>query len=115
MPAKYTTVTTSSLTAGERLYIQRRRMGWTVQQAAKRARTTVSLYRAWEKGRTESDIPSVGLGQLTPQEKCVIMRRRSGKLAVEVAAELGCCRLWLRQMENCTADVGRLLEYWRIR
>lgn len=114
MSAKYTTMTTSSLTPGERLFIQRRREGWTVGQAANRAKTTVYQYRAWEQDR-ESGAPSPGLGQLTPQEKCVIARRRSGKTTAQVAKDVGCCRLWLRQMEDGRAPVERLQEHWRVR
>lgn len=114
MSAKFTTLTTSSLTPGERLFLQRRREGWTIGQAAKQYKTSVYRFRAWEQDR-ESGAPSPRLGQLTPQEKCVIMRRRSGKTTAQVAKEVGCCRLWLRQMEDGRADVARLQEYWQVR
>lgn len=114
MSTKYQNLTTSMLTTGERLFLQRRREGWTVGQAAKRAKTTVYQYRAWERDAAEG-AKAPGLGNLTPQEKCVVMRRRSGKSTAQVAKEVGCCRLWLRQMEDGRAEVARLLEHWRVR
>lgn len=114
MSARFETMTVSSLSRGERLYLLRRRKNRTIEQAARSLKVSVHCYRAWERD-VQEDAPVVGLGQLTPQEKCVVMRRRSGKTTAQVAKEVGCCRLWLRQMEDGRADVAKLQEHWRVR
>ena len=112
---KSVSITVSDLTLPERLRIQRIREGWTVAQAAKRHKVKISVYRAWEHGKTEEGAPTVAIGNLTTQEKCVLMRLRSKKTTLQVAKEVKCCRLWLRMMEDGRADVTRLQEFWRIR
>lgn len=99
-------------TRGESLLLHRRRKGMSQADAAREYGVSPDRYRDWEKDRRLRDQPRRHLGQLKPHEVCLLLRRRAGKTQREVAADLGCTRLWLVQMENGSAPVDRLREYW---
>lgn len=111
-------LTTKDLTPGERVYLERRRHGWTMAAAAEW--WGVSLYRLerWELD-AESDsgpsVPRVSLGRLTQGEAMHILRRRAGVSAAAMAELLGVSRWWLCRMESGTAPADRLADYWRAR
>jgi len=89
---------TSSLSAGERLLIDRRRKGESQRQAAKRLGVSLYRYRRWE--RSEEQPPKLmPLGMLKLHEKCFLTRRRADVPAHVVALELGVSDEWLTQME----------------
>jgi len=99
-------------TKGESLLLHRRRKGLNQIEAAKEYGVHPDRYREWEADRRLDDQPCQHLGQLKPHEVCFLLRRRSGKKQREIAAALGCTRLWLIQMESGNAPVERLREYW---
>ena len=99
-------------TKGESLLLHRRRKGLNQIEAAKEYDVHVDKYRDWEADRRPDDQPRRRLGELKPHEVCFLLRRRAGKTQREVAAALGCTRLWVIQMEDGKAPVERLREYW---
>lgn len=99
-------------TKGESLLLHRRRKGLNQIEAAKEYDVPVDKYRDWEADRRLDDQPRRHLGELKPHEVCFLLRRRSGKTQREIAAALGCTRLWVIQMEDGKAPVERLREYW---
>jgi hypothetical protein len=101
-------------TKGESLLLHRRRKGLNQIEAAKEYDVPVDKYRDWEADRRLDDQPRRHLGELKPHEVCFLLRRRAGKTQREVAAALGCTRLWVIQMEDGKAPVERLREYWNI-
>ncbi len=103
---------TRSITAGERLLINRRRFNQSQKDAAKEFKVKLYRYRAWESD--ERDPPSVSIGRLEPYEACVIKRKRAGMLVRELAEKLGCCAWWLCQMEYGEAPVDALVAFWGI-
>lgn len=100
-------------TAGESLVIWRRRENLNQVQAAALKEVHPDIYREWEADKREKDQPRYHAGELKPNEACYLLRRRSGKLQRDVAAEMGISRLWVIQMEDGSAPVDRLLEYWK--
>lgn len=103
-----------SPTNAEKLLIERRRLGQTQVEAARRYRVTRALYGAWERLGTEAEIraPTVRIGSLQPHERCLLYRRRAGFTQARVAEELQCCRWQVNQMERGLASVDNLLWYW---
>lgn len=99
-------------TKGESLLLHRRRKNLNQIEAAKEYDVHVDKYRDWEADRRQDDQPSQHLGELKPHEVCFLLRRRAGKTQREVAAALGCTRIWLIQMESGNAPVKRLREHW---
>lgn len=99
-------------TKGESLLLHRRRKGLNQIEAAKEYGVPPNRYREWEADCRLDDQPLQRLGQLKPHEVCLLLRRRSGKTQREIAAALGCTRLWVIQMEGGKAPVERLREYW---
>lgn len=99
-------------TRGESLLLHRRRKNLNQIEAAKEYDVHVDKYRDWEADRRLDDQPRHHLGELKPHEVCYLLRRRAGKTQREVAAALGCTRLWLIKMESGNAPVERLREYW---
>lgn len=114
---KYVSLMTSDLTQGERLYVFRHRRGHDIPTMAHKLRVSTYRYRLMERDKCEQGgtITDVGVGPMTPQEKCLVMKLRSKKTSAKVAKELGCSRMWLRMMENGEAEVARLQEYWKVR
>lgn len=100
-------------TREESLILWRRRNGYTQQQAAAEYCVSLDRYREWESGNP-SNSPRQHLGLLRPHEVCYLLRRRSGKLQREIAAEIGLTRLWVIKMEAGTAPIERLREYWGV-
>lgn len=101
-------------TKGESLLIWRRREGLNQTRAAEEFGVHVDKYREWEADRSLPDQPRKHLGQLKPHEVCVLYRRRAGLTQKEVAARVGCTRLWVIQMEDGSAPADRLREFWGV-
>ncbi len=101
-------------TRGEILLLYRRRKGLNQIDAAKEYGVHPDHYRDWEADRRLDDQPQQHLGQLSHNEICYLLRRRSGKTQREVAAAIGCTRLWLIRMEKGKAPIDRLRQYWGI-
>lgn len=105
----------------ERALIARRRLGWSQLQMARAMGLRPRQYVLFEAGKPSCcsrgwlrahgvDIGRVG--KLRTYERCVIMRRRSGKTQAQVARELGCSRRWVTLMELGRAPCDDLTWYW---
>lgn len=101
-------------TRGESLVIWRRREGLNQVDAAAKYGVHPDRYRDWEADKRDDDQPRKHLGQLKPHEVCYLLRRRAGKTQREVAAAIGMTRLWVIKMEEGTAPVERLREFWGV-
>jgi len=104
------------LTHPERLLIHRRRLGFTQAQAAQHHGLQNHIYARMENGdaRYTNNMPKVAVkaSGLKSHERCLLMRRRCGKIQEEVAAELKCSRYWLNMMELGNVPCDDLLWYW---
>ena len=100
------------LTRGERLLIQRRRLGERQSEAALRHGVSSSMYGKWERDVTEGPAMVMMIWRLEAHERCLLYRRRCGKGQAEVAKDLGRCRLWINRMERGDAPCSELLGYW---
>lgn len=101
----------SDLTPGEKLYLDRKRNGLNMTEAATEYEVGLAKYRAWEHDAAEG-APSPALGKLTQQDEFLILRRRSGKTIKELCVEVDCCPWWFRQMELGIVPNDRLVEFW---
>ncbi len=99
-----------TLTAGERLLIDRRRSRLTQREAAKAWDVSRYQYRIWEV-RSE-DPPSVELGLIWNHERCYLLRIRAGIEQKDLAVKLGVSRWWLCRMEYGEAPIDALVEWW---
>ena len=104
-------IKSSELTKGEKLLMERRRLGLTQSAMAKKMKVSLYVYRRWETDSVE-DAPSVNIGRLTDYEQCYLMRKRSGNSLQETANKLQVCRWWLCQMERGEAPIDRLIKFW---
>ena len=99
------------LNASERFLIERRRKGLGRDAAGRPYKVNGRIYGAWENG--QGDMPKApSVTGLTAAERCLIMRRRSGKTQEQVAKELKCSRFWVRLMEKGRAPCDDLTWYW---
>lgn len=106
-------IKTSELTKGMKLRVERRRRKQTQQQAAKRHKVHVSIYRAWEKDDdAEKKAPSVPLGKLQVHEQCWIRRQLKHFTIEDLSRKMKKCRWWIIQMERGDAPVQSLKDYW---
>lgn len=102
----------SDLSAGEKLTLERRRVGRSQREAAAAYGVSLYRYRAWEEDR-EGDQPTVHLGRLRPWERCYILRCRAGIPLKDAPARMGVTRWWLCQMEYGRAPLSpALLQFW---
>lgn len=98
---------------GESLVIWRRRNGLSQKQAAQVCGVSPDRYREWESGNVASP-KRYHAGQLTPQEMCILLRRRKGWTQEELARRMGCTRTWIQNMETGKAPADRLRTYWGV-
>ena len=102
----------SDLTAGERLLIERRRVGLTQPEAAKQFRVSVSHYSRWERDKIPA--PKTALPNLYDHEICLLLRRRQGITQLQLSKMMGRCRWRINQMEYGTVDSTPLVKYWKL-
>lgn len=111
------------LTAGECLFLNRRREGLNQDEKAEIFRMSRHMYAAIERDEISSNsascwaIPRSALslrGGVKDHERCVILRRRAGPShrQRDVATVLGVSRLWINKMETGQEDCTRLLSHW---
>lgn len=103
-----------ALTEGERLLIERRRLGENQSQAAKRHGVRFDTYSWWERDLRSGDRPHVKIGKLSRGETCFILRRRLGLTRKQVADKVGVSGFWITQMEKEKANSTRLGEFWDV-
>jgi len=110
------------LSVGEQLFLARRRVRETHQQAAKRWGVCGEVYLNWENDRPARLRPNMEkLPTLSPHpnESCVIARRRwnlkhpKDKVGQARLGEiLGVSRIWIYRMERGLESCDRLVQYW---
>lgn len=108
-------VTFQTLSQAEKLRLWRGRLGLNQEQAGKRFGVSGWTYGEMERG--DQPVPVYawrGEFRVRDHEKCLIYRLRSGVTQEHVAAELGCSRAWVNQMEAGEAPCVRLIEYWEL-
>jgi len=105
------------LTDGERLLIARRRSGESQETIARRHGITRNVYGRIERDDEEfrAGIALPELGELTDDEKCLLLRRRSGLTQEECAEYLGVTRFWFNQMETGKVPCSDLVKFWESR
>lgn len=104
------------LTLGEQLLIARRRSGESQETVARRLGMTRNVYGRVERDDEDvSGIPVPELGELTQDEICLILRRRSGLTQEECAEKMGCTRFWFNQMETGKVSSAELVKFWESR
>lgn len=105
------------LTDGEKLLIARRRSGESQETIARRHGITRNVYGRIERDdedfRASIAIPE--LGELADDEKCLLLRRRSGLTQEECAEDLGVTRFWFNQMEMGKVSCSELVKFWESR
>lgn len=107
-----------SLSNAEKYLIRRRRLGLTQAEFATDLGVTRKAYNQFEKGYGSNPGLRGGvwlhmtLRNLSPEERCLILRRRAQRTQAQVARDIGCSRWWVLQMERGTAPVDTLVEYW---
>ena len=108
----------AGLTAGERLFLWRRRMGLTQAEASDRIGLTRTAYAEVERSAAAAPlqlIPWCGPPCLSIGERCLIYRLRAGIHQHRVAIELGRTRAIVSAMERDRSNCEVLLMYWRWR
>lgn len=76
------------------------------------------LYGQWERGEVEipeevlEDISIHENEDITDLDRCVILRKRSGKDQRVCAGEMGISRQWFNYMERGERNSQPLFEYW---
>jgi transcriptional regulator with XRE-family HTH domain len=104
------------LTRGERLFIERRRLGESQKQAAARYEATLTRYSRWERDIEDEPLlglqPLISAALLTPYERAVIHRRRAGITQGELARRLGRSKMHIRKIELGVIGNTELIEYW---
>lgn len=102
-----------TLSLAEKLLLWRRRKQWNQNEAAKFYGVAYVTYNFAESGKIK-DFPykEVDLLPLLDHEKCFVLRRRSGKMQEEIAAEINCSVYWLRLQELGRVSASKLLTYW---
>tara|TARA_R110002167_G_scaffold143958_2_gene333640 strand:- start:2983 stop:3303 length:321 start_codon:yes stop_codon:yes gene_type:complete len=104
-------LTTSEVTNGERLLIERRRADQNQTAAATSYDVSEWQYRQCESDESDR-IPAPPIGKLRDYESAMLMRRRQGMKRTELAAELGISGWWLTRMERGQIPADRLVNYW---
>lgn len=105
----------SDLTRGEKIYLHRKRLGYTQFEMAVDLGVGLSEYRAMELDEEGTRPPYTTLHKLEPHEACATWRRREGISKEQLALELGVTSYWVGRMEAGTAPVKRLAKYWEAR
>lgn len=102
-----------NLRNNEQFFIWRRRLGLTQGQAAQRLRISRYAYCLLERQGVVGVCVVPPQKNLTPVEKCTLLRIRKGMTQAALARKLGITRFWLRQMELGKGNPTRLINYWR--
>jgi len=100
------------LTAGERLFLQRRRLGEDQKTAAKKHGVGFIHYGQSERINRFFPKHIEPITEVKDYEWCVIVRRRKKLKQRELAEELKVCKLWLLKMETGQIQATRLVQYW---
>jgi hypothetical protein len=98
----------------EKLVVLRHRLGLSQRQMAYEEDVPLRQLQRMESGERPltPGLKAVRVTDLSPGERCFIMRLRAGKTQAHVARELRCCRRWVMLMETGRAPADDLLWYW---
>lgn len=107
----------SDLSTGERVLINRRRLGVTQRVLAPRLGLTRRQLQDLEAGTfrfqvNEATIGFSSLDDLAENEVCVVLRHRSGKSMLDLEVALGVSRSWIYEMESGRESCDKLRAYW---
>lgn len=95
------------------MILYRRRLGISQTQMAALLGIHRETYGRLERGKkVQVEIEQPSLGELSKEEFCFLVRRRSGKTQEECADAMGITRYWFNLMELGKAPSGPLEEYW---
>ncbi len=101
------------LSRGEKLLIDRLRIGESQLQAAVRFGVSEFIYGQVERGyETPWDLEAPSVGSLAGHERCVLHRRRTTMTQQALANEVKRSRAWVILMEQGAKDCSDLLLYW---
>lgn len=102
----------TDLTRAERVSIERRRSGLSARDFARAAGVGFVTLWTWETGRRDPPdwaVPSPSeIGDLTPQERCWVARRRAGMTTREAGVRLGLSATTISMMERGLRSPRRL-------
>lgn len=116
LPKRTGSTITSELSEGERALIYRRRMGISQKNMASSFGLSRRAYSEKEVDDTltlpDSFRIVVFASELTPGEKCLLWRRRSGWTQQECADLMGITRYWYNLMENSKVSADKLEAFW---
>jgi DNA-binding XRE family transcriptional regulator len=101
------------ITRSERLFIERRRLGESQEQAAWRHGISLNIYEQMERGQRAipNDLmPRIGDSEV--HERCVVLRRRAQLTQDDVAQSVGCSVRWIQLMERGERPCALLREFW---
>lgn len=108
----------SELTGGERLWVNRKRAGLTLQEAARDYNVTQWRYTEWEHDRPTGEPQPwvvVDPSKLEVSEQLLLARRRSGWTLKRVARAVGVSHVTLLKYEASNETVGNpLWEWWEL-
>lgn len=97
------------LTTGERLFIERKRLGMSQANMAACHGVPHGVYGRWERDqKANRPAPVVKVGRLKKHEQCMLERVRIGWSQAEVAKKLGLCVYWVGRMERGEINCDRL-------
>lgn len=104
------------ITDAEALYVYRRRLGLNQAEMAEEFGLKEWLYVEYENDRRVAPKGLVRkMHKLSELEEFVLKRRRDNMTQEDLAAELGCTRVWVNYMESGSRNPEALREYWRNR
>ena len=104
----------SNLTNGEKLFVSRRRAGYTQAEEADARDITLAAYRLVEADSpsAEFDIAAPAIGKLLDYEACTILRRRDDLTLDEMSKRVGLSKFLLCQIERGKANPTTLVDFW---
>lgn len=105
----------SDLTSGERLLIDRRRRAESMAEAALRLGVSRYRYRILERSKGARLVRPPAIGRVAPNERCLVLRTRSGMTVGELARQAGVSEWWVTQMERGAVSPDRLVAFWGAR
>lgn len=101
------------LNAGEVLYIERRRDGFSQPVAAFKAGVSVKKYAKMEKDTGPAyQAIRYAPSKIRPHEWWALYRRRAGMTQTELAAKIGVSKAWVNQLELGNATGDTLETFW---
>lgn len=107
-----------NLTRPESFLLTRRRMGLSQAEMSEGLGVALRCYSQLEGGRPEwgttLELDTPAMFELQPLEKCLILRRRKKLSQSQLAALLGCSRVWVFRMEKGLAAYDLIRKHFRV-